>query len=498
MVWLTRANRTTEGILTLLCGVLVGFLAIYLNVFNASNKITAVVVGALLAVIVVLLVGKLQRLLLAVVFLDLATGTDFHVTCNADYFLSSCGLNVSLTTLALAGLYVLWIIAIRQGDKEGADFVRHPRFGTIGKAAVGFIFAAILSLLAARNVGIAMYQIWVYLTMLALFFYLANNINTREELFFVIALILLGLFIQNVIMELGTLGIIEESTTSKVVRRVNGTFNSFNSAGAYLAQIFSILVACLALPMRRWQKLFLVATLLLAIYNLVGTESRGGWTSVAIGILVVGLISLLKGWLNIKRLVLALIVVIFFALIFSGTIISRLTGDDHGAADARGPLADIAFNMIRDNPIVGVGANNFGVALDDYIEPEQFGAWLNLVHNGWLLVWSETGTLGIILYVIFWLTILWQAVRLIKSGHPFYAPIAVGIFASMLGTSMHMMVEIFGSRILSQIIWTEAALVMAMVRLYERETRLASARTQAVLIDDPSDVITLLPERKRI
>jgi O-antigen ligase len=498
MVWLSRANRTTEGILTLACGVLVGFLAIYLNVFNASNKITAVVVGALLAVIVVLLIGKLQRLLLAVVFLDLATGTDFHVTCNADYFLSSCGLNISLTTLALVGLYVLWVVAIRRGDTEGDDYVRRPRFGVIGKAAVGFIFAAILSLLAARNVGIAMYQIWVYLTLLALFFYLANNINTREELLFVVGLIVVGLFIQNVFMELGTLGIIEKSTTSKLVQRVNGTFNSFNSAGAYLAQIFSILLACLAIPMRRWQKWFLSITLLLAIYNLVGTESRGGWTSVLIGISVVGFVSLARGWMKIKTLVLALIVVTFFALLFSGTIISRLTGDDHGAADARGPLADIAFNMIRDNPIVGVGANNFGVALKDYIEPEQFGAWLNLVHNGWLLVWAETGTVGIIFYAIFWLTIFWQASRLIKSGHPYYAPIAVGVVASMLGTSMHMMVEIFGSRILSQIIWTEAALIMAMARLYERETRLANAPIQPITVSDPSDVITLLPERKRV
>lgn len=498
MVWLSRANRTTEGVLTLACGVLVGFLAIYLNVFNASNKITAVVVGGLLAVIVVLFVGKLQRLLLAVVFLDLATGTDFHLTCNSDYFLSSCGFNVSLTTLALVGLYVLWIIAIRRGESEGADYVRYPKFGVIGKAAVGFIFAAILSLLAARNVGIALYQIWVYLTLLALFFYLVNNINTREELLFVVGLIVAGLFFQNVVMELGTLGIIEKSTTARVIQRVNGTFNSFNSAGAYLAQIFSILLACLALPMRRWQKWFLSATLLLAVYNLVGTESRGGWTSVVIGITIVGFVSLMRGWLNIKKLVLALIVVAFFGVLFSGTILSRLTGDDHGAADARGPLADIAFNMIRDNPIVGVGANNFGVALDDYIEPEQFGAWLNLVHNGWLLIWSEIGTVGIIFYVIFWLTILWQAGRLIKSGHPYYAPIAVGIVASMLGTSLHMMVEIFGSRILSQILWTEAALVMAMARLYDRETTLANARTQSVPVSDPSDVITLLPERKRV
>jgi hypothetical protein len=61
-----------------------------------------------------------------------------------------------------------------------------------------------------------------------------------------------------------------------------------------------------------------------------------------------------------------------------------------------------------------------------------------------------------------------------------------------------MMVEIFGSRILSQIIWTEAALVMAMARLYEREIRVGNAAVETVPVSDPSDVITLLPERKRV
>jgi len=494
MAWLTRANRTTEGVLTLVCGILVGLLAIYLNVFNASNRITTVVVSVLLGAIVVLLVGKLQRLLLAVVFLDLATGTDFHVTCNSDYFLSSCGFNISLTTLALVGLYVLWIITIQRGDRPLSEFVRHPRLGLVGKTAACFILAAILSLVAARNVGFALYQIWVYLTLFALFFYLANNINTREELLFVVSLIVAGLFIQNVIMELKTLGIIENDTSSRVLQRVNGTLRSPNNAGAYLAQMFLILLPCLALKTTRWQKWFLAGLLLFTIYNLVGTESRGAWTSAVIGIAVVAAISLFKGWLNLQKLVLVLVVVALFSLVFSGTIITRLTEDDNGAADARGPLAAIAFNMIRDNPIVGVGANNFGIALNDYIEADQFGAWLNLVHNGWLLVWSETGTIGLLFYLIFWMAILSQAVGLVRSGHPIYAPLALGIIASLLGASMHMMVDIFGSRILAQIIWMEAAFVTALRRLdlHEQTRQIPDPVEERASIDVPSGNITQL------
>jgi O-antigen ligase len=144
--------------------------------------------------------------------------------------------------------------------------------------------------------------------------------------------------------------------------------------------------------------------------------------------------------------------------------------------------------MIREHPIIGVGTNNFGLFLYDYVEPAQFGAWLNLVHNGWLLVWSETGTIGLAFYLAFWLTTLWQALRLIRSGRRVYAVISLGILASMLGTSAHMMGEIFGTRSLMQIIWVNAALVTAMTRLQKQEKV-----RQLSVVGDASNIIRLNP-----
>jgi putative inorganic carbon (HCO3(-)) transporter len=469
---LLRLNRLTEGFLAIICGFLLGGVALYINASSASNKIIAVILGALLAGIIVFLVGNLRYLLFGIIFIDLATGIDFFVTCDETFFLSTCGFNISLTTLALVGLYALWVISFRRDRrKQMVDSVRHPRLSFIGKMALGFIIAGLLSLLAARNISYALYQLWIYVTLLALFFYLANNITSQKELIYLVSLLVLGLIIQNVVMEMIAVGVLNNDMVSGALQRVAGTFRSPNVAGGYLAEVFCILLACLALKIPQWQKLVLGAVLVLAAYNLIGTESRGSWVVAAIGIVVIGVVGVAKKWIGARSLAFALIAVTVFAIFFSGTIINRWTADDNGSADARGPLAQIAFNMIRANPVVGVGSNNFGVVLFDYVEMDQFSAWLHIVHNDWLLVWSETGTIGVIFYVGFWLASIIQAIRLVRSPHPVYAVVATGILASMLGTSVFMMIERSSWRNLLELAWVEAALLTAMVRLQKQEAK---------------------------
>jgi O-antigen ligase len=181
--------------------------------------------------------------------------------------------------------------------------------------------------------------------------------------------------------------------------------------------------------------------------------------------------------------VFALLVAVVLTLFSSAEIITRLTTDDRGAAEARGPLNEIAFNMIRAQPITGVGLNNFGVVMDDYVEMDQFGAWLSVVHNAWLLVWSETGLLGMFFYVAFWLAIVWHALRLYLSGHAVYSIIALGIVGSLVAASIQMLVEVMALRTLAQILWTHAALVVVMTRLQKQEAR--AAESAAVQVPRP-------------
>ena len=105
-----------------------------------------------------------------------------------------------------------------------------------------------------------------------------------------------------------------------------------------------------------------------------------------------------------------LVVVVLIPL--SGLIAGRLLGDDHGAASGRVPLIEISLQMIRDHPLFGLGANNFIIALPHYTGPEFSSDWLNVVHNRYLLIWTEAGIGALVAFVLFLVTTVrngWRA-----------------------------------------------------------------------------------------
>lgn len=476
--------------IAVIIGGLMGLLVLAVTGLGLSNKIILVIFGGLTSLIVLLIVRDIRRLMVLAIFIDLSTAMDFHLTCNDHYFLSVCGVNVSLTVLALAILYVLWIKNIYRNQQ--GSYRRSPRLSAIGWLNVGFLMACLLSFIPARNISFSVYQLWLYLYLFGLFFYLANNITSQEDVIFVIVALALGFLLQNTLMEMQSVGLLPQSERTALLHRATGTLQSPNAAGGYLSQMVVIMFAVLGLKLVPRDRRILIVVIGLGVSNLIATESRGGWTSMLIGMSIVLVVSLGKRWFSYKALIAIFIGVCIFMVFFSGPIIDRLTRDDKGSADSRAPLAQIAFNMIQANPVLGVGLNNFGVVIYNYIGANEIGAWLNLVHNRWLLVWSETGTVGMFFFVSFWLLILYRGLYLVRRGHPIYGVLALGIIASMVGATFHMMAEIYRWRILLQIIWTNAALIVAMTRLQYQYDRL-SGDTLKEARQQSRVMISLLP-----
>jgi hypothetical protein len=458
-----RHRALFDGVLAVLTGLFMGYSALVVGVEGFNSRLAQLLAGGIGVVVLMIVVRDIKRILLMAIFIDMSIAFDFHITCNTDYFMAACGINISLTLLALVALYVLWFIGRKKGAVSGLNRAR--RLNAIGRFGLAFVFSGVLSLIASRVVSFGVYQIWQDMLLFALFFYLSNNLRSRDDVLFVIVAILVGLMIQIAVMELGSFGVLHQDSKLRFAGRVIGTLKSPNIAGGLLAQITILMIASLALPLPRFVKPLVIGAILFGLGNLVGTESRGAWVAVTVAVAILGVTSLWKGWLPFKYLLVALFGILVLASVFSAPIIDRFTRDDNGAADARAPLAEIAFNMIRANPVLGVGINNFGVVLYDYVEPDQFGAWLNLVHNLWLLIWAETGTVGFAFYVAFYATTLWQGWRLVRKGHPFYGPLALGIVAAMVGAGCHMLMEIYRGRVLQQISWTYAALIVALSRL---------------------------------
>jgi O-antigen ligase len=146
-------------------------------------------------------------------------------------------------------------------------------------------------------------------------------------------------------------------------------------------------------------------------------------------------------------------------------IVDRLSGSDKGSAQSRFPLMHLAWNIIRDHPLTGVGANNFAVILGDYVTPQFSREWIYTVHNKYLLVWAELGLGGLIAFVWFLGETLRKSWACVRTADPLLAPLALGFTAAIVGQMTHMFFDVFHSRPQVQSLWVVAAVVAAMYRI---------------------------------
>lgn len=72
----------------------------------------------------------------------------------------------------------------------------------------------------------------------------------------------------------------------------------------------------------------------------------------------------------------------------------------------------IAFNMIQDKPLTGIGYQQFGSKIADYLpnKPPPKGT-LSAVHNIFLFVWAETGIFSLCFLLVFIYSIFKQALK---------------------------------------------------------------------------------------
>lgn len=155
-------------------------------------------------------------------------------------------------------------------------------------------------------------------------------------------------------------------------------------------------------------------TLLLGTLAILISFSRSVWLVGLLVLLAQRVISKKKPWL-----VGFLVIFGLTALVFLGP---RLSTEE--AVVQRLELVRVTGQMIKDSPLTGVGLNNFIVRLPEFWQT-QIIYWLQPVHNIFLLVATETGLVG--LAVFLWLLIL--ALRKTKKFVlPLLVILALGLF----------------------------------------------------------------------
>lgn len=307
------------------------------------------------------------------------------------------------------GYLILLYLFVRD---YGLDFSNYPKVPAV---IVLFVIFTILSLsistVFSSYFSLGIIEILRQTVFFVLIFIVYSFIKGEKEIYLylnalifsgtIIGLLIIDSFIKNSdIYILETQGLTHEG----------GYINNVAAAGGIFAISISINLAFLFLPKFKESKykLLLFTTLFIQIIALLVTNSRAAFLAAFVS----GIYILFK--LNKKILKILSASLISFAILIIAIfpkvidVISTFFRFNRVFENLRYLLWDIAFGIIKDNPIFGIGPGTFKFYIYKYL-PVQLGSWnersiyfvykeagTGHAHNFWLYRFSELGIFGFI------------------------------------------------------------------------------------------------------
>jgi O-antigen ligase len=423
---------------------------------------TVIVAAPFLAVIV----GGLRRFLLGALIIDIALNWDITLYPQGDSG-APTGLNLSVTSIAICGLYALWLSEslLRSASTPRAE-LRACLIPLV------FIILASVSIAVAHDKLLALFGLILLVQEFLVFLYLASTVRGWVDFQYITITLAVAVFIESLLIlasyrlghDFNFAGLVGHAygtaDSTGELYRPGGTIGAPNVAGSFLGCALVPISMILKLPVSQPMKIFASMTLISGITALILTYSRGGWLSFVVAVVAVLVISTRRRLFG-PGMPLALgASVIVLAVPFHDVLWQRL--NEAGGAESRVPLMEMAWKMIEANPILGVGLNNYLVALPDVAGSEFSGDWLSVVHNQYLLVWAETGIATLFVFGVFVLLSIYRGWMASSTSDRRLAVTACGFTASMVGMLPNMAVERFVNRPQIGLLWMSAGVLTAL------------------------------------
>lgn len=183
-----------------------------------------------------------------------------------------------------------------------------------------------------------------------------------------------------------------------------------NYLAGYLLLLLPIFGLLACADSGRWRKLYWTTVFLVGAGGLGATMSRAAMVSFGAGCGLALISAVVYRFIPARKAFLIAATGIVVAgsvfLVFRESIMDRIRTDWQLSWDLRSHLNHSAVSIATDHVILGVGLNNYTLAYPAY--NHDFAAqllamdnMLTAVHNIYLLVWAETGTLGLAAFLFF-------------------------------------------------------------------------------------------------
>jgi O-antigen ligase len=252
-----------------------------------------------------------------------------------------------------------------------------------------------------------------YVLSLELFIIVADYVNTRQRLYWILSALLAGMFV--------FLGIWIATGGYNRVGYYIPTIGTGEASGYgnTLGVITACILALILYSKRNLRPLFFAILLLLILLILQSGLRRNIYTS---ALVLVALVALPKR-LSIKQLGVTAIIMLglylawtFFLPRLSPAIQNRFTINSiiETGGSGRLDIFKIAIEAWKTSPIIGVGIGNFRTFSANYI------ALAPVAHNMFLQVLAENGLVGIVLLIWGWLATVFTSLKAyhLSDGYP--------------------------------------------------------------------------------
>jgi len=407
-----------------------------------------------------------------------------------------------------------WAIRIEASDLFLVVLLGYWLVEVIGKKrkpfrfpAEAFFFVVLLvsSLLLAyfsMYKTLAFYEIIRMVKVGLLYLLLVNTVRSKSQLRVVILALLAGALLQCIyglmqysgisfgLERLGESGIsATELIGRETASRVGAMLGHPNMFASYLVMLLPFSLTLLFVPGPFLQRSLAGAVMVTGSVALVLTLSRGGWIGFAFGVVAVYFMATVLRRLRLKGIGIRVALLVMLGSVgfaFFGKIMDKFTLSDPGSVSSRWELMEIAYKMIKENPWFGVGLNAFTFVMEDYDQSGiVWGKMLPPVHNIYLLLWSEQGSLVFAAIVLLLLTVLVSSFRNLRCRDPYLLAANVGLGIGFLSVLIQALADwTLKANTVQRVFWTFAALI-AVIRYLCKEEELASA-VQSASREEPS------------
>ena len=452
-----------------LFGLAIGTFTLSLSSYPA--KLSIILVFGILFMALIVLTGFSRYFILFSLIMSLILFLDYHII-NLEKTAPVHGLTVSILDIFLVFLILRKMLFPDRNHL--IDRVNNGLSSQSKLLAVILLATFTLSFMDSNDSSLTLFGLIQYVKMVALFFFIANDLNTEFDFSFISWSLTCALALLNIFCMAQFLTKINFTISFQVITMPSwyqGDFSPVGPAGSpnvTAGQIITLLPFCLSVLLRNKNltfRAFALVTGLSSLICLVLTQSRAAW---GVFVLIFGVFLWLVCWKKLMKVRYALLILFIFAIIggvfFVESLDKMSTNDisDPQNLIARLTLMKTSFQMIQAHPFIGVGLNNYSEVMMEYVPLFLSGEWLYLVHNKYILIWSETGTMGLIIYLLFLISIYRNVITYIRNQREEHSMIGISVFCSLMAFNLHMIFESYSGGAITFQFWLICGLAVAL------------------------------------